>query len=143
MYRTKTQQFSCAESERRYILAWISGIYGRILVIFSILEIPYAYSIRFMLQTFVHGRCGKNYSDFNVVKCPEILARNCSSTTYKIEKALIHHVSLYVYFWYKKFHANQCTLRVRDLGFYVHKQFQTSFLVQNSLLTLILKKFVM
>jgi hypothetical protein len=66
------------------------------------------------------------------MKQSEILATNCSVTTYQIEKALIHHVFLYVYFWYTKFLANPCTLWVRDLGFYVHKQFQTSFLVENS-----------
>jgi hypothetical protein len=83
---------------RPYILACISGIHGRILVIFSILQIPYAYSLCFILLTFVHGHCGKNYSDFNVVKWSEILATNCALTTNQIEKALIHHVSLYVYF---------------------------------------------
>jgi len=102
---------------RPYILACISGIHGRILVIFSILQIPYAYSLCFILLTFVHGHCGKNYSDFNVVKWSEILATNCALTTNQIEKALIHHVSLYVYFWYIKFLANPCTLRVRDFGF--------------------------
>jgi hypothetical protein len=80
----------------------------------------------------VHGHCGKNYSDFNVVKWSEILATNCALTTNQIEKALIHHVSLYVYFWYIKFLANPCTLRVRDLDFFVDMQFQGSFLVENS-----------
>jgi hypothetical protein len=117
---------------RPYLLACISGIRGRILVIFSILQIPYAYSLCFILQTFVHNHRGKNYSDFNIMKQSEILATNCSVTTQQIEKALIHHVTLYVYFLYIKFLANPCTLWVRDLGFYVHKQFQTSFLVENS-----------
>jgi hypothetical protein len=115
-----------------YILACIFGIRGPILVIFSILQIPYAYYLCFIWQTFVHSHLGKNYSDFNVVKQSEILATNCSLTTYQIEKALIHHVSLYVYSWYIKFLANPCTLWVRDLGFFVHKQFQTTFLVENS-----------
>jgi Mg2+/Co2+ transporter CorB len=97
----------------------------------------------FSFQTFVNGHCGKNYSNFNVVKRSEISATNCSLTTHQIEKALIHHHSLYVYFWHKKFHANLCILRVRDLGFYAHKQFQTSFLVKNSSSSSILKKFVM
>ena len=131
-YANSAWQLSRAKRRRPHVLACISGIPGWILVIFSILKIPLYYSISFIKLKFLHIDCGKSYNDFNQEKLSQTQASNCSIKTNKIQKTLIHHVSLYVYFQQIKFLANPCTLRVRDLGFYAHKQFQTSLQVESS-----------
>ena len=135
MYRTYARQLSCAIKQRPQVLACISSIPGWILVIFSILKIPLYYSISFIKLKFLHIDCGKSYNDFNQEKLSQTQAStgNCSIKTNKIQKTLIHHVSLYVYFQQIKFLANPCTLKVRDLGFYAHKQLQTSLQMENSI----------
>ena len=110
-------QLSRSKKRRPHVLASISAIPGRILVIFPILKIPIAYSKSLIKLNFLHGGCGKSYSNFYYENYLQTLASNCSINTYQREKALIHHASLYVYFRYIKFLANPCTLRVRDLGF--------------------------
>ena len=134
-YANSAWQLSRAKRRRPHVLACISGIPGWILVIFSILKIPLYYSISFIKLKLLHIDCGKSYNDFNQEKLSQTQAStgNCSIKTNKIQKMLIHHVSLYVYFQQIKFLANPCTLKVRDLGFYAHKQLQTSLQMENSI----------
>jgi hypothetical protein len=65
-YRTYARQLSRAIKRRPHVLACISAIPERILVIFSILKIPLAFSISFILLNVLHGHCGKSYSHFNL-----------------------------------------------------------------------------
>jgi hypothetical protein len=68
MYRTDAyaRQLSRAIKRRPHVLACISAIPGRILVIFSILKIPLEFSISFILLNVLHGHCRKSYSNFNL-----------------------------------------------------------------------------